>query len=151
MSQQIKNMWIIGLNKMVGPHCRSENNVVILAYIRREHRPRQYACSPCPSRTAGLFILTSDNDECSFLNTGISVRLFYFISIFTSFFFFELLRFDGCYAINLPYFIIWQADNTLWQLWVRKVGEQKECNLIDSISTRTPDTNYTSHILFYVT
>jgi len=55
-------------------------------------------------KSAGLFILTSDNDECSFLNTLLSSFVFYSYLFFV--FVFELLRFDECYAINLPYFII---------------------------------------------
>jgi hypothetical protein len=72
---------------------------------------------------------------------------FYFISIFPSFFFFELLRFDECYAINLPYFIIWQVDNTSWQFCARKQAEQNENNLIDSTSNLLSNTNYVCRIL----
>lgn len=112
---------------------------------------QQYICFPLPvSKNAGLFILTSDNDECSFLNTLLSSSFLFYSHLFFVFVF-ELLRFDECYAINLPYFIIWQVDNTLWQLWVGKPEEWRERSLIDSTSILLSNTNFICHVSLYMT
>lgn len=94
---------VLGM-KQAANQCTNVNIIVILASYN-ENQATSMHLFLLSSRNCKSFILTSDIDECSFLNTRISMLLFYFISIFPSFFF-ELLRFDECYAINLPYFIV---------------------------------------------
>jgi len=56
-----------------------DNITIILAYIKRDINFHNTSVPPAPE-TAGLLVLTSDNDECFFLNTYISNSsiVFYF-------------------------------------------------------------------------
>ena len=87
-------------------HRREGVNVMDSVIVSGLYRPTTVYLFPSARfKSAGLFILTSDNDECSFLNTLLSSSFLFYSHLFFVFVF-ELLRFDECYAINLPYFII---------------------------------------------
>ena len=103
--KKLKNKAIYRQNSILG-HLHQGDDVMDSVIVSGLYKPTTVYLFPSVLfKSAGLFILTYDNDECSLLNTLLS-SFFLFYSHLFFVFVFELLRFDECYAINLPYFII---------------------------------------------